>query len=340
MDLRQLEYFVAVAEEENFTRAAKRVHISQSGVSAQIKQLERELGAELFDRSTRSATLTAAGHAALEHARAALAAAGAVGDAVGATNQLLRGRLMVGMVVGCTVAPFFDALASFHEAHPGIEVTVREGTSDQFVDGLRRGTVDLALVGCAGRAPDDLASLVVVSEGLVAVVPPGHPLARRNSVTLAQVVEHPIICMPPGTGLRAVLDQACTSLALRPVIAIQASAADAIADLAVRGLGVGILSTSLATGQRDRLRALPIRDVTSPAVFAVLWRSAGSAAARELADRCRRAFHITPSTALDLSAHAHGRGRDAGTTTAVRARRGSGVLLERRTSARGASPAR
>jgi DNA-binding transcriptional LysR family regulator len=83
MDLRQLEYFVAVAEEQNFTRAAERVHISQSGVSAQIRQLERELCAELFDRSARTATLTVAGKAALEHARAALAAAGAVSQAVG-----------------------------------------------------------------------------------------------------------------------------------------------------------------------------------------------------------------------------------------------------------------
>ena len=96
MELRQLEYFVAVAEEQNFTRAAERVHISQSGVSAQIRQLERELGAELFDRSARSATLTVAGKAALEHARAALAAAGAVGEAVGDVAELIRGRLTVG----------------------------------------------------------------------------------------------------------------------------------------------------------------------------------------------------------------------------------------------------
>ena len=87
MDLRQLEYFVAVAEEQNFTRAAERVHISQSGVSAQIRQLERELGAELFDRSTRAATLTVAGKAALEHARAALAA-----DGVGHAAEVDVGR--------------------------------------------------------------------------------------------------------------------------------------------------------------------------------------------------------------------------------------------------------
>jgi DNA-binding transcriptional LysR family regulator len=292
MDLRQLEYFVAVAEEANFTRAAERVHISQSGVSAQIKQLERELGSELFDRSTRTATLTAAGEAALQHARAALAAAQAVGDAVGETNQLLRGRLAVGMVIGCAVTPFFDALAGFHEAHPGVEVAVREGGSDPLIEDLRRGRVDIALVGCARRPPKDLASLTIVSEGLVAMVPPDHRLARQQSATLAQVVEYPIVCMPPGTGLRAVLDQVCAAQSLRPTIAIQATAADSIADLTVRGLGVGILSSSMAARHEARLRALPIRDITIPAVLAVLWRDAASAAARDLADRCRTAFSL------------------------------------------------
>ena len=98
MDLRQLEYFVAVAEEANFTRAAERVHISQSGVSAQVRQLERELGADLIDRSTRTATLTAAGVAALAPARAALAAAASVRQAVDDVNELMRGRLAVAMV--------------------------------------------------------------------------------------------------------------------------------------------------------------------------------------------------------------------------------------------------
>src|SRR5688572_18908100 len=102
MELRQLEYFVAVAEEAGFTRAAERVHISQSGVSAQVRALERELGATLFDRSTRAATLTAAGEAALRHARAALQAAEAVRRAVDEVNSVVRGRLVVGMVTACT----------------------------------------------------------------------------------------------------------------------------------------------------------------------------------------------------------------------------------------------
>src|SRR5450432_249985 len=98
MELRQLEYFVAVAEEASFTRAAERVHISQSGVSAQIRQLERELGAPLFDRSGRTTALTAAGEAALRPARAVLASAGTVRQAVGEVLGLIHGRLVVGMV--------------------------------------------------------------------------------------------------------------------------------------------------------------------------------------------------------------------------------------------------
>src|SRR4051812_23702444 len=103
MELRQLEYFVAVAEEGNFTRAAERVHISQSGVSAQIQQLERELGAPLLDRSGRTATLTVAGAAALPYARAVLASVADVRRSVDDVNELVRGELVVGMVTGCTI---------------------------------------------------------------------------------------------------------------------------------------------------------------------------------------------------------------------------------------------
>ncbi len=110
-------------------------------------------------------------------------------------------------------------------------------------------------------------------------------------------VEHPIECMPAGTGLRAVFDQACAARSLRPAFAVQAAAADAIAELSARGLGVGILSSSLATGHEDRIHALPIRDVAIPALLVILWRPDGSVAARELASRCRTAFHLQTSAA-------------------------------------------
>ncbi|MER5411241.1 LysR substrate-binding domain-containing protein [Streptomyces sp. NPDC002769] len=290
MELRQLEYFVAVAEEQNFTRAAERVHISQSGVSAQIRQLERELGAELFDRSARTATLTVAGKAALEHARAALAAAEAVGQAVGDVTDLIRGRLTVGMVIGCTLTPLFDALSVFHRAHPGVEISLLEDNSDRLVEGVRAGTVDLALVGTATATPDGLEALTIISERLVVAVPAGHPLAKQRRVTLHELATYPIVCMPPGTGLRTAFDRACAAQGLQPAIALQASAADAIVDLAARGLGVAILSDSMAASFRDRIISRTIDDVETPALLALIWKGTHSPAVRELLVHSRQAF--------------------------------------------------
>ncbi|GAA2491874.1 LysR substrate-binding domain-containing protein [Actinocorallia cavernae] len=290
MELRQLEYFVAVAEERNFTRAAERVHISQSGVSAQIRRLERELGAELFDRSARTVTLTVAGKAALAHARTALAAAGAVGQAVGEVSDLIRGRLTVGMVVGCTVTPLFDALAAFHRDHPGVELSLLEDNSDRLVEGVRAGAVDLALIGAAAAAPEGLETLTLISERLVAAVPPGHPLAAGPRVALSELVAHPIVCMPPGTGLRTVFDRACAARDLHPVIALQATAADAIADLAARDLAVAVLSESMAARYGDRLTARLIEGVETPALLALIWKGGQGPAVRELLAYSRRAF--------------------------------------------------
>ncbi|MEV1317706.1 LysR substrate-binding domain-containing protein [Micromonospora arborensis] len=290
MELRQLEYFVAVAEEQNFTRAAERVHISQSGISAQIRQLERELGTELIDRSARTATLTVAGKAALEHARTALAAAGALNQAVSEVSGVIRGRLTVGMVIGCTVTPLFDALAAFHQAHPGVEISLLEDNSDRLVDGVRAGTIDLALIGTATATPDGLDALTIISERLVVAVPAGHPLAKQRRVNLRDLVAYPIVCMPPGTGLRTLLDQACASQSIQPVIALQASAADAIADLATRGLAAAVLSESMAEHYRDRLTARTIDDVETPALLALIWKTTHSPAARELLVYSRQAF--------------------------------------------------
>src|SRR5215469_11345178 len=209
MELRQLEYLVAVTEEANFTRAARRVHISQSGVSAQIRQLEHDLGATLIDRSGRTATLTEAGKAAIGYARELLAAAAALRQSVADVTGLLSGRLTVGMVTACTVTALFDALATFHRAHPGVTVTLLEDNSAALAEHTRSGALDVALIGAAGGAPPDLASRPVVSERLVAAVPPGHHLSERTRLTLADLAGFPLICMPQGTGIRTVFDQSC-----------------------------------------------------------------------------------------------------------------------------------
>jgi DNA-binding transcriptional LysR family regulator len=289
MELRQLEYFVAVAEEANFTRAAERVHISQSGVSAQIRTLEHELGASLFDRSGRIARLTEAGQAALPYARAALDATADLRQAIDEVNGLVRGHLTVGMVTGCEVVPLFAALAAFHREHPSIELELVEDNSDQLVASVRSGTLDIALVGLAGEPPEHLSAQVIVSEGLVALTQPGTELSQLSRVPLRELTAYPIVTLPEGTGIRTVLDEACVAAGLIPDVALVASAPGAVAGLASRGLGAAVLSASMAESYPD-LVAVPIDEVDLPALLALVWRPRPSPALAAFLPHCREAF--------------------------------------------------
>ncbi|KUL31516.1 LysR family transcriptional regulator [Actinoplanes awajinensis] len=290
MDLRQLQYFVAVAETGSFTRAAERVHITQSGVSAQIKALEHELGAELFDRSGRTARLTDAGSVALRHARAALDSTLDLRDAIDDVKGLIRGRLTIGMVTGCEVTPLFDALAAFHRDHPGIELELTEANSDHLVAGVRTGSLDVALAGLAGEPPDHLAAQIIVSEPLVALTPPGSELAQRGRVPVAGLTSYHIVCLPVGTGIRDVLDRAVlAAVGVRPEVALVATSPDTVAGLARRGLGVAVLSESMAAAHPD-LVAVPIDDVGIPALLALIWQDRASPALSAFLKHCRAAF--------------------------------------------------
>ncbi|MEU6818459.1 LysR substrate-binding domain-containing protein [Streptomyces sp. NPDC046860] len=289
MEIRQLRYFIAVAQEANFTRAAELVHISQPGISAQIRQLENDLGATLIDRSGRSVQLTAVGEVVLAHAKSVLSSMDSLRQAVDEMNGLVRGKLVVGMVTACTVQPLFDALSGFHLAHPGVEISLVEDDSAKLVEYVREGSVDLALIGAAHRAPEDLDGWQVVSEPIVAAVPHGHPLAESGGVTLAELSAYPIVCLPAGTGIRATLDQASAALGLTPTIALQASAPGAVMNLAERGLGVAVLSESM-TAHQEGLTTVPITDADVPAVLALISAPTKSPALRELLLHCRQSF--------------------------------------------------
>ncbi|MGZ3640079.1 MAG: LysR family transcriptional regulator, partial [Ktedonobacterales bacterium] len=216
MELRQLEYFVAVAEEASFTKAAARVHVAQPGVSAQIRQLERELGQDLFDRTGRTVRLTAVGAAVLPYARAALEAVAAARLAVEELTGLLRGRVAVGMLTACSIVSLFDLLESFSQRYPAVEITLSEANSDHLIAALQDGHLDLALVGLAGTPPPGIQTEVLADEALVAAVSPSDPLAASATITLAALQECPLISLPQGTGLRAALDAACTAAGLHP----------------------------------------------------------------------------------------------------------------------------
>jgi DNA-binding transcriptional LysR family regulator len=152
---------------------------------------------------------------------------------------------------------------------------------------------DLALIGASGAPPSGLSALPIISERLVAALPPGHPLAGRRRVTLADITPYPLVCLPAGTGIRTVLDQACAAQGLQPDIALQASAPGAVADLASRGLGIAILSESMAASH-PQLKSLVIDDIQTPAVLALIWAETDSPALRELLEHSRRAFMSPP----------------------------------------------
>jgi len=294
MELRQLSYLVAVAEEGNFTRAAERVHISQSGVSAQIHQLELDLGDRLINRSGRTATLTPAGEAALPHVRAVLAEAEAVRQAVAEVTGVVRGRLVFGMVTACTITPLFSALSGFHADHEGVQLSVLEENSEQLIARVRTGEIDIALVGVAGDSPEGLQSFSIISEPIVAAVATSHPLAGRGHVGIASVCAYPIVTMPKGTGIRTVFDQACAANGVVADVALEAAASATVADLASRGLGVAILSESITAALSGSLTMVGLDGVPSLATLAFVWGEHESPALRELLRHFRSAFSPPP----------------------------------------------
>lgn len=293
MELRQLEYVVAVAEEANFTRAAGRVHVAQPAVSAQIARLERELGEPLFDRGKREVRLTAAGSALLPHARAALAAVAAARTAVDELGQLIRGSVAIGAVTAHDV-DISALLAEFHGAHPGVDISLRSDDSEALIDGIRTGRLDAAIVSVSDHVPDGLAAEVVTDQRIVAAVGAADPWARRRSVAVEELAERSIIALPPGTGIRRRFDQACAAAGVSVRVAFEASTPGALADLAERGLGVALLPEVAATA-RLGLHALPIvPELRGRLVFA--WRADGpmSPAARVLVEMARRRLRVGP----------------------------------------------
>lgn len=243
MELRQLRYFVTVAEEANFTRAAAKLHLAQPGLSAQIRQLERELGQPLLDRSSRSVTLTPIGAAVLPLARAALEAAGQITHTVDEFTGLLRGQVRVGLVSGAATDELDVAavLAGFHHDHPQVAISLTEDTSDRMLAAVGRGELDIAMVGLTGADLDpSLGVDVVLETGIVAAVAAGDT-EFGPEVGLAELCEHPLICLPPGTGLRGQLERACAAADVVPDIAFEAAAPPLLLRLAARGLGVAVV---------------------------------------------------------------------------------------------------
>jgi DNA-binding transcriptional LysR family regulator len=297
MELHQLEYFAAVADEGNFTRAAARLHVAQPGVSAQIRRLERELGEELLDRSGRIVRLTEAGAAVLPYARAALEAVAGARLAVDELTGLLRGHVTVGMVASLSVLDVPGLLAAFHDDHPAVEITLTEASAASLAQGLREGRLDMALTSLGTAPPPGIATQVVTDQPLVAVVGRDDPLAGRATVTLADLSDRALISLPIGSGLRSLIDEACAAAGLSPRIAFEASEPPVLVKLAARGLGVAIVPASAASTPAGDVAAIEITRPQLRGRIALAWRAEGpvSPPARALITHARKS--LTPAPA-------------------------------------------
>ncbi|MGH9123767.1 MAG: LysR family transcriptional regulator [Acidimicrobiales bacterium] len=258
MELRQLEAFVAVAEERNFTRAATRLHLAQSGLSATVRTLEAELRALLFVRSTRRVDLTPAGAALLPEARRTLASAAAATEAVAAVEGVRRGTLTLGVTQAGRLFDLAGILARYRAEFPGITVRlVHAGATEQYRL-LLDGAVDVILAPVVAEASPGVVALPLADSPLVACTSdPG--LGPDGAIALAQVVERPQVGFPADWGVALLATRAFHAAGLEPRVDLEVNDTDTLLDLVEAGLGVAVIPEALAR-LRPRLRRLTIED--------------------------------------------------------------------------------
>ncbi|SEC07171.1 LysR family transcriptional regulator [Streptomyces melanosporofaciens] len=261
MELRQLECFVAVAEESSFTRAAARLHLVQSAVSATIASLERELHTQLLWRTSRRVGLTESGYALLPKARVALDAARAARAAVEEVSGTVRGALRVGTMSSLGPIDLPAMLGSFHREYPAVSVhlatAASSGGSPGLLNALTEGRLDLAFVSFPVGPPAGAHLRELTSTPLDLVVPAGHRLAGRTEAGMSELTGEAFIDFPPGYGNRAVTDRAFTAAGLHRHVAIEITDITAGADFVRHGLGVALLPRGVV-GPHDDLTTLPI----------------------------------------------------------------------------------
>jgi LysR family transcriptional activator of glutamate synthase operon len=273
MELRQLRYLLALAEERHFTRAAAREHIAQPALSQQIRRLEDETGLALVQRTTRRVALTEAGELLVARARRILAEV----DAARAEMEGLRGVETGHVTVGAmhTMGPvdLSLALATFRQRHAGVELTVREHSSEELAEMLRVDELDLAFLSVTERIESHGLGLhQLVIEELVAVLPPDHRLGRRRRVRMAELSGEEFISYREGSRLRELLVAAGRAAGYNPRVTLESNESQRIRRLVALGLGVAILPRSDVEGPGA---AIAIATLISPSLtrdITLAWR--------------------------------------------------------------------
>jgi DNA-binding transcriptional LysR family regulator len=251
MELRQLHHFVAVAEESHFTRAAQRVNIVQSALSASIRALEEELGAQLFVRSTRQVRLTSAGRVFLDKAQATLGAAREARDAVAAIQGLNQGILSIGTVQ--SLPAFLDLpslLARFHAQHPGVEVRLCQGSSSHLLEKVKSGRLDLAFLPLC-EPSGGIATTMIACEALVMICAPHHARAGCRDVPLSALKDEAFVDFEADWGTRKLVDRAFLEVGIERRTAFEVSDLETLLELVARGLGIALVPEAIAEARRS-----------------------------------------------------------------------------------------
>jgi DNA-binding transcriptional LysR family regulator len=267
VEVRQLEHFVAVAEELSFTRAARRLSYVQSALSVSIRALERDLGVRLFDRTTHGVALTDAGEALLPSARHTLASVEQTRDLAAALKGLLRGTLRIGIMQSFAYLDVPALLGRFHREHPHVEIEMRPspGGSEALVQELKRGGTDIAFVSLT-EDPVGLSVTQLAVEELYLVGTPELLPPRRGRVQLDGLSEVPFVDFPTGWGVRTTVDLAFAAAGLTRRVPVEVADVGTLLQLVRAGLGLALLPRSLL-GNDDELE---VRRLASPMTWRVV----------------------------------------------------------------------
>lgn len=273
IELRHLRYFVAVAEELHFGRAAARLSISQPPLSQQIQALEQQIGARLLARTNRSVTLTLAGKQFLADCRQILAQVNEAAARAERLHQGEAGELRIGFT---SSAPFVkavsDTLSVFRRDFPDVHLQTREMNTREQIAPLVEGTLDLGLLRNTSL-PETLNHAVIVHEPLLAVIPRDHLLAKKPRVTLTELAQEPFVFFDPhvGTGLYDDILGLMRRYNLAPVITQEVGEAMTILGLVSAGLGVSILPASFKRLQLNEMRWVPLVEEDAVSEMWLVW---------------------------------------------------------------------
>ena len=287
MELRQLRYVEAVARHLHFTRAADELHVAQSALSHQIRRLEAELGTELFERTSRSVVTTEAGDAVAARARSVIAEVDGVRDELDELNGLVRGRISVGALLPGGEIDVPELLGRFSQAHPGIEIGMREGTAGDMLRYLEENEVHAAFSLLARDPPEGLVVERLSEDELVAVFPPGRA-PRRGPVTADDLRAYPIVAPRSGSATKRAADEFFAA-AEEPVhFALESGDPFLLRCLVAGGFGAAILQRSITRREGPPIEVRGLRPSMRLPV-ALMWREGRhmSPAARAFIDFAR-----------------------------------------------------